>query len=112
MNYLGNPYSDIRSEVMTLAGELRGEGLDASEALEQAWAEVKGETNPPKREESTVEPSGLTWLLLLAGAGLISYRLIAKKWPWAGTRPIRRVVPTRPLFPTNSSQEQHAIIVP
>ena len=70
---------DIRSEVMSRAGELREQGLDSSEALSQAWEEAG--SNP---RETKFEASTFTWLLLLGGGGLVIYYLVKKQWPWQG----------------------------
>jgi hypothetical protein len=98
---LENPGSDIRSEVMSRAGELRSEGYDASEALSQAWSEAKGEDNPdddylevlPEKRRSKVEfqPSAFSWLLLLAGAGYLGWCAYIKSktgsWNWQPWKP-------------------------
>jgi len=43
---------EIRSKVMTLANKLRKQGLDKSDALKTAWAEVKKENTEVKAETS------------------------------------------------------------
>ena len=87
-------YSDLRSEVMSRAGELRSEGLGASEALSLAWDEVR---NPRVKRavKKAVESEGVSGLFLLAVAYAI-WVLVKKSWtPWqprliAQTRPIAR----------------------
>jgi len=104
------PNPDLRSEAMVRAGELRGEGYDASEALSEAWAEVRGEDNPiwdnpfgepddedeemeleaPKRRRKSnpVEASNIGMIALVAGAGYVFwcwYSSVKKGLPWNWT---------------------------
>lgn len=73
-----------KSEIMVRAHELRAdEDMSMSEALELAWSEV-GEGNPRVRKavKKVAEDVGTSGLLLLAVAGLVAHRLIAKQWIW------------------------------
>jgi len=86
---VANP--DLRSEAMSLAHEIKeSEGVDMGTALEQAWAELKGEewddmelveANPPKRRRNITETQagGLGSILVVAGLGYLG-------WCWYGQR--------------------------
>ena len=90
---------ELQTEVMSRAGELRGEGLDASEALSQAWDEFRGEDNPGEylallENNPVSKATGLPAILVIAGIGLVIYRLVKKEWPWQslGRRELQRRV--------------------
>jgi len=97
------------SEACSLAADYRAEGMDASSALKQAWADVKGEDNP------SFEPSPLLVVLGMAGAFIGIWRLVKKQWPWQswslGRRQIAR--PFRPMLAQPSFPEvSHSSVQP
>lgn len=78
---------DVRSQAMSLAHEIREtEGVDMGTALSEAWSELSnpGEGNPISRKtvKKVAKDVGTSGLLLLAVAGLVIHRLIAKQWIW------------------------------
>jgi hypothetical protein len=116
------------SEAMSLAHQIREEtGADMSEALSEAWSQLKGEENPlereiiipnpPKRRRSkattTFEPSAFTWLLLAGGAFTLIWYLVKKEWWWRSIgkpRKLKAVIPTPPH--RNNAEESVNLIIP
>ena len=121
------PNPDVRSEVMSRAGELRSQGYDASDALSMAWSELEGdgadagedydlmlETRPKGRRPRASNPSSETSIVgvvLIVGAlayfGACVYQWSkTKTWswtPWKTTVPVSRRLPiarivSRPNF--------------
>ena len=96
--FLENPYYDDApvsnpdaSEAMSIAADLRREGYDASSALRQAWAEVKGEDNPGESNPigglieavNPFEAEGFGEILVMAAIGYAIWAGIKRSWtPW------------------------------
>jgi hypothetical protein len=114
------------SEAMSLAHQIREEtGADMSEALSEAWSQLKGEENPlegeipnpPKRRRSkattTFEPSTFTWLLLAGGAFTLIWYFVKKEWWWKSIgrpRKLKAVIPA-PTY-RNHAEESVSLIIP
>lgn len=82
---LENPSASL---AMSRAHEIREEtGTDISDALSQAWDEIRGESNPPTtRRRRAVEPKpSMLTLLLIGGAVFVGvWRWRKGTWPWQG----------------------------
>jgi len=97
---LENP-NPMAADAMSIAGELRHEGWDASSALAEGWKRAKGESswNP-----ETFEPSPLLTILVIAAIGTAIYKWKKGQWPWEALsmgKPKARIarpvyVPVRP----------------
>jgi hypothetical protein len=92
--------------VMKRAAELRSEGLDPSEALSEAWDEVRSN---PRKSSSSTSYGDYSQLLMWAGilyfgwCGIGYYQTKAWSWtPWrlAGLGLRRRPMLTAPRQPT------------
>lgn len=87
LELLTNPRNSKKAVVMRRAAKLRAQGLSPSEALSEAW----GGHNPARGTATTIEPSALTWTLLLCGAGYIGWCFYKKTksgtWSWTPWKP-------------------------
>lgn len=78
-----NSGNELASEAMSLAGQFRSEGDDASTALRKAWAEVKGEGDHEDSPDSSFEASPLVVLLALGGIFTLVYKWQRGNWWWS-----------------------------
>jgi len=111
---------DMRSEAMSLAHQIREEeGVDMGTALEEAWAQLRGEewedelpyeeeeedfveVRPRRRASPESEGFGGIGLLVLLGLGgwLAYYYWKNKRFPWQPiVRPMPRVNSSRLVMP-------------
>ena len=104
LELIENPYygGGLKSQAMSLAAQYREEGLDSSEALSQAWDEVRGESDyeedyddsmelvvdKPRRRKIVRNPDveDLRTYLLYGAAGYLIWCAIkyyqTKQWSW------------------------------
>lgn len=111
----------MKSEAMRLAAQYRGEGMDASESLVQAWQDIRDgdedvdedsfesesyddsydfdedkEIRKPrkrisKREGNPMQQEDVMKFLLLIGAGIGIHRIASGRWFWQPAGTVNRV---------------------
>lgn len=107
---LENPYyggNSDASEAMSLAAGYREQGMTASQALTEAWREVKGESSNPL----DIGNASPTMLLLLALAAFTAiWKLVKKQWPWESLQLSQRKMLARPApRPINPAQMREVL---
>ena len=82
------------SKAMSIAGDYRAQGYDASTALEKAWDDVRGGSNPIS--EATADISIGTIVILAVGGWLFWYYRKYNRFPWQSAPVTQRRVISKP----------------